>query len=135
MKVYDAIPKVEINMDKGVYLLNLKQDKINKLLFNILWAVSRLGNPVVTYEYKDSLLNLRLGPMVEGRKPEVIMIDGFDKIVDHLDSCFDVIKEMRDKAVILISAETLNNLNENWAIEYDTAFVDYSSDRISVFKG
>lgn len=107
MVTYDSHPKITLDMEKGIYVFPPESATGKTYLFGILRNLQMTGCPIVTYNYWDYTMGVKLGDKLREFNPEVVMVDRMD--------CFDTDEDvrssllsMRSKAIVLLDLKYLS---------------------------
>ena len=107
MVTYDSHPKITLDMENGIYVFPPESATGKTYLFGILRNLQMTGCPIVTYNYWDYTMGVKLRDKLREFNPEVVMIDRMD--------CFDTDEDvrssllsMRSKAIVLLDLKYLS---------------------------
>ena len=124
---YNSVPSVIINAEPGIYTFEAESGTGKTFLFSMLCSASDIGLPVVTYTYSDYLRGVNLTEQISLRKPELIMLDRYDRYRFD-EKIIRAIDQASETAVVLID---LKNLIE-YPLFVDYAGIDFTPTEIEV---
>ena len=113
MLAFCGLPRLEIHLDNGLYLINSIYCTGITHLYNILYSQQQVGSPVMAYTFRDHALGAKMSTAASAKEPVVIILDEVDKY-SYDEEFTSFLNEWKDKAIVLVSLNSKEVPDLGW---------------------